>query len=70
MQVDTNVAEADVGKLRPAWPRRSRSTPTRNERFRGKVRQIRNAPQNVQNVVTYDAVIDVDNPELKLQARA
>ena len=37
------------------------------ERFRGKVRQIRNAPQTVQNVVTYDAVIDVDNPELKLK---
>ena len=37
------------------------------ERFKGKVRQIRNAPQTVQNVVTYDAVIDVDNPDLKLR---
>jgi HlyD family secretion protein len=38
-----------------------------SERFRGKVRQIRNAPQTLQNVVTYDAVIDVDNPDLKLR---
>ena len=38
-----------------------------SEVFRGAVRQIRNAPQTVQNVVTYDAVIDVANPELKLR---
>ena len=37
------------------------------ERFRGKVRQIRNAPVSVQNVVTYDAVVDVPNPDLKLK---
>ncbi len=36
------------------------------EHFRGKVRQIRNAPTTLQNVVTYDAVIDVANPDLKL----
>jgi HlyD family secretion protein len=37
------------------------------ERFDGVIRQIRNAAQTVQNVVTYDAVIDVSNPELKLK---
>ncbi len=67
MQVDTNVAEADVGKLVQdmnvsfvvdAYPQ---------ETFRGKVRQVRNAPQTVQNVVTYDAVIDVDNRDAKLK---
>jgi HlyD family secretion protein len=67
MQVNTSVAEADVGKLVPgttatftvdAWP---------GERFKGTVRQIRNAPQTVQNVVTYDAVIDVPNPEIRLR---
>ena len=68
MQVDTSVAEADVGQAAGrAWRRPSRSTPSPRERFKGKVRQIRNAPQTVQNVVTYDAVIDVDNPELKLK---
>ena len=35
--------------------------------FRGRIRDIRNAPQVVQNVVTYDAVIDVANPDLKLK---
>jgi len=67
MQVDTSVSEGDVGKLSngleasftvDAWPR---------ERFKGVVRQIRNAPQTVQNVVTYDAVLDVDNAGLKLR---
>jgi HlyD family secretion protein len=67
MQVDTSVAEADVGKL---WAGMSASFTVDaypNERFTGRVRQIRNAPQTVQNVVTYDAVIDVDNAELKLR---
>jgi multidrug efflux pump subunit AcrA (membrane-fusion protein) len=35
--------------------------------FRGVVREVRNAPQTVQNVVTYDAVVDVDNPDLRLK---
>ncbi|HEY6784781.1 MAG TPA: hypothetical protein VI159_07505, partial [Gemmatimonadales bacterium] len=37
------------------------------ETFRGTIREVRNAPQTLQNVVTYDAVIDVDNPNLKLK---
>jgi HlyD family secretion protein len=67
MQVDTSVAEADVGKLRPEMDATFTVDAYPQERFRGKVRQIRNAPQTVQNVVTYDAVIDVENPELKLK---
>ncbi|HET9930625.1 MAG TPA: efflux RND transporter periplasmic adaptor subunit [Polyangiaceae bacterium] len=67
MQVDTNVAEADVGKLQPGMAATFTVDAYPSERFRGKVRQIRNAPQTVQNVVTYDAVIDVDNAELKLK---
>src|SRR5262249_24654508 len=67
MQVDTNVAEADVGKLAPDMTATFTVDAYAGERFRGKVRQIRNAPQPVQNVVTYDAVIDVDNPDLKLR---
>jgi HlyD family secretion protein len=67
MQVDTSVAEADVGRLRDgmaatftvdAWPGRT---------FEGTVRQIRNAPVTVQNVVMYVAVIDVENPDLALK---
>jgi len=67
MQVDTAVAEADVGKLQPGMDATFVVDAFPGERFRGKVRQIRNAPTTVQNVVTYDAVIDVDNPELKLR---
>jgi HlyD family secretion protein len=67
MQVDTSVAEADVGKLKADMPATFVVDAYPQERFRGKVRQIRNAPQSVQNVVTYDAVIDVDNPDLKLK---
>lgn len=67
MQVDTSVAEADIGKLQP----QTRATFTvdayPNETFAGTVRQIRNSPQTLQNVVTYDAVIDVENPDLKLK---
>jgi HlyD family secretion protein len=67
MQVDTSVAEADVGKLSAGMPATFTVDAFPGERFKGKVRQIRNAPQTVQNVVTYDAVIDVDNGDLKLR---
>jgi HlyD family secretion protein len=67
MQIDTNVAEADVGVVEvgqnvdftvDAFPMRT---------FHGKVVQVRNAPITVQNVVTYDTVIGVNNPDLKLK---
>ena len=67
MQVDTSVAEADVGRLKADMSASFTVDAYPGEIFRGRVRQIRNAPQTVQNVVTYDAVIDVDNPELKLK---
>ena len=67
MQVDTSVAEADVGKLTAGMDATFIVDAFPGERFKGKVRQIRNAAQTVQNVVTYDAVIDVDNSELKLR---
>jgi HlyD family secretion protein len=67
MQVDTSVAESDVGKLRAGLTATFTVDAYTSERFTGHVRQIRNAPQTVQNVVTYDAVIDVGNPELKLK---
>jgi len=67
MQVDTSVAEADVGRLRAGMEATFTVDAYPSEAFRGVVRQIRNAPQTVQNVVTYDAVIDVGNPALKLR---
>jgi HlyD family secretion protein len=67
MQIDSNVAEADVGVVAvdqnvdfsvDAFPSRT---------FHGKVVQVRNAPITVQNVVTYDTVIGVSNDDLKLK---
>lgn len=67
MQVDTSVAEADVGKLASGMEATFLVDAFPDERFKGTIRQIRNAPQTQQNVVTYDAVIDVRNPDLKLR---
>ncbi|HVN33224.1 MAG TPA: efflux RND transporter periplasmic adaptor subunit [Thermoanaerobaculaceae bacterium] len=67
MQVDTSVAEADIGRLRPGMKASFTVDAYPSERFVGTVRQVRNNPQTVQNVVTYDAVIDVANPDLKLK---
>ncbi len=67
MQIDANVAEADIGTVETgqkvdftvdAFPRRT---------FHGEVMQVRNAPITVQNVVTYDTVIGVNNADLKLK---
>ena len=67
MQVDTWVAEADIGQLKGGMPATFTVDAYPGERFRGSVRQVRNAPQTLQNVVTYDAVIDVDNSAMKLR---
>jgi len=67
MQVDTSVAESDVGKLRDGMSATFTVDAYGSEIFRGVVRQLRNAPQTVQNVVTYDAVIDVENRDLRLR---
>src|SRR5881409_4324498 len=67
MHIDSAVAEADVGVVKidqnvdftvDAFPM---------ETFHGKVVQVRNAPITVQNVVTYDTVIGVNNADLKLK---
>jgi HlyD family secretion protein len=67
MQVDTNVAEADVGRLKVGMETSFTVDAYPGQRFPGKVREIRNAAVTVQNVVTYDAVIDVDNTDLRLR---
>ncbi len=67
MQVDTSVAEADVGKLSEGLITTFTVDAFPQTTFKGKIRQIRFAPQVVQNVVTYDAVIDVENPDLVLR---
>jgi HlyD family secretion protein len=67
MQVDTNVSESDIGGIKEgnkttftvdAFPKRT---------FEGRVAQVRQSPQTVQNVVTYDVVVSADNTDLTLK---
>jgi HlyD family secretion protein len=67
MQVKASIDEADIGRIKEgqdvlftvdAYPERS---------FKGGVRQIRLSPQIVQNVVSYDVIITVPNPEMVLK---
>jgi HlyD family secretion protein len=67
MQVDTNVSEADVGRITVGQDSTFTVDAYLGRIFRGKVSEIRNAPIIVQNVVTYDVVIQVDNQDLKLK---
>jgi HlyD family secretion protein len=66
MQVDTNVSEADVGRVRVNQPVTFTVDAYRGKVFTGKVTSIRQVPINVANVITYDAVIGVSNADLKL----
>ncbi|HXU93734.1 MAG TPA: efflux RND transporter periplasmic adaptor subunit [Gallionella sp.] len=63
MQIDANFAEADVGGIRIGQTARFNVDAFPNRSFEGKVRQVRLNPTTQQNVVTYDVVIDVNNPE-------
>jgi HlyD family secretion protein len=67
MQIDANVAEADVGGVAVDQDVEFTVDAFPTQTFRGKVVQVRNAPITVQNVVTYDTVIGVSNPDLKLK---
>ncbi len=67
MQVYTNISEGDVGRLETGMATSFTVDAFPGQKFKGKVGQIRNAAQTVQNVVTYNAVIDAENPNLKLR---
>ena len=67
MQVDTNVDEADVGRVALDQEATFTVDSFPGQRFRGRVIQIRQSPQVVQNVVTYDTVVAVGNPDFQLK---
>ena len=67
MQVDTNVSESDIGGIVPDQSASFTVDAYPGTDFHGAVSQVRNAPITVQNVVTYDVVIAVDNTDLKLK---
>jgi HlyD family secretion protein len=66
MQVDTNVDEADVGRVRVGQPVTFTVDSFPGQAFTGEVVQVRKAPQVVQNVVTYDVVVSAPNADLRL----
>jgi HlyD family secretion protein len=67
MQVLADIDEADVGQLSPESKVSFTVDAFPTETFNGKISQIRLAPTVLQNVVTYTAVLDVPNPDLKLK---
>jgi hypothetical protein len=66
MQVDTNVDEADVGRVQVGQQATFTVDAFPGRTFRGAITQVRKAAQILQNVVTYDVVVSADNSDLKL----
>ena len=67
MQVDANVSESDIGSVRDGQRARFTVEAYPGRSFDARVVQVRQAPQSVQNVITYDVVLAVDNPALLLK---
>jgi HlyD family secretion protein len=67
MQVNANIDEADVGRIRPGQTVTFHVDAYPTEEFQGTVEQIRLQPVVVQNVTTYGTIIDVPNDDLKLK---
>jgi len=67
MQVNTNIDEADVGKLKDGMPASFSVDAYNGVTFIGTIGQIRLAATTVQNVVTYDAIVNVANEDLRLK---
>jgi len=67
MQINTSVDEADIGRVAQGQDVSFTVDAYPDTIFKGKVSDVRNAPTTVSNVVTYDVIIKVDNPELKLK---
>ena len=66
MEVDTNVSESDIGTVKEKNPATFTVEAYPDRPFAGSVVQVRQAPQTLQNVVTYDVVVAVANPDLAL----
>lgn len=66
MQINASFAEADISHIKLGQKVRFNVDAIPNRSFQGEVRQIRLSPANVQNVITYDVVVAVENPDLAL----
>ena len=67
MQVDTNVSESDIGGINTGADATFTVEAFPSRTFSGTVTQVRQAPQTVQNVVTYDVVVSAANPDQALK---
>jgi HlyD family secretion protein len=67
MQVSASVSESDIGGVAPGQEARFNVDAYPGTTFEGRVSQVRNAPITVQNVVTYDVIVNVDNSDLRLK---
>ncbi len=67
MQILANIDEADVGKVLEGLPARFSVDAWPGEEFIGTIREVRQSPNTINNVVTYAAVIDAPNPKRKLK---
>ncbi len=67
MQVNANVSESDIGGVAESKPADFTVDAYPGQLFHGVVTQVRNAPISIQNVVTYDVIIEVDNRDLRLK---
>lgn len=67
MQINTSVDEADIGKIKTGQDVLFTVDAYPDTEFAGKVSEVRNSPTTVSNVVTYDVIVKVDNPQLKLK---
>lgn len=67
MQINTSVDEADIGNVKVGQDVRFSVDAYPELSLAGKVSEVRNAPTTVQNVVTYDVIVQVSNPDLKLK---
>ena len=66
MQINGSFAEADIGRLAPGLGVKFTVDAYPDRNFTGAIREVRLQPKTVQNVVNYDVVISVDNPDFKL----
>jgi HlyD family secretion protein len=67
MRVECSIDEADIGKVQEGQEARFSVDAFPNDNFVGKVSQVRYSATVQQNVVTYTAIVDVNNPDLKLR---
>lgn len=66
MQIEASISEADIGYIKPEMPATFTVDAYPNDKFYGKIRQVRLSPTEVSNVVMYTVIIEIDNSSRKL----